>query len=102
MRNGLKTLFTDRFEDFFHTSRHYRKACQHGYGVTFHSADSFVHESASLDGFNSSRALPQASVGQLTLEFGESLLWNYETAGQTACVQELTSGQAQRFSSKSH
>jgi hypothetical protein len=80
--------------------RHYRKACQCGYGVTFHSADSFVYESASLDGFNSSRDLPPASAGQLTLEYGESLLWNYETAGQAACVQEFTSGQAQQFSSK--
>lgn len=73
-RNGLKTLFTERFEDYFRTMRRNRKACQRGYGVTFHSADSFVHETASLDGFNSSRALPPASVGQLTLEFGESLL----------------------------
>jgi len=73
-RNGLKTLFTERLEDYFRTMRHNRKACQRGYGVTFHSADSFVHESASLDGFNGSRALPPASVGELALEFGESLL----------------------------
>jgi hypothetical protein len=74
MRNELKTLFTERFEDYFRIMQHNRKACQVGYGVTFHSADSFAHESASLDGFNGSRALPPASVGQLTLEFGESLL----------------------------
>jgi len=73
-RNGLKPLFTESLEDYFRTMRHNRKACQRGYGVTFHSADSFVHESASVDGFNGSRALPPAFVGQLTLEFGESLL----------------------------
>lgn len=73
-RNGLKTLFTERLEDYLRTMRHNRNACQRGYGVTFHSANSIVHESASVDGFNGSRALPPASVGQLTLEFGESLL----------------------------
>jgi hypothetical protein len=73
-RNGLKTLFTERLEDYFRSVRHNRKACQRGYGVTFHSADSFVHELARLDGVNGAHALPPASVGQLTLEFGESQL----------------------------
>ena len=65
----MKTLFNARFEDFFRTVR-CKNTCQRGYGVAFHCAKSFVHESASLNGSSSSHACLEP--------LSDNWLWNSE------------------------